>query len=76
MKARNVLAIAATYDVTDPFFGVRVGALRRKGLKSILKDEWIILDAQDHEIGLIQEDSTVLALLRRFVLGRLRPQTY
>ncbi len=76
MKARNVLDIAATYDVTDPFFGVRVGALRRKGLKSILKDEWIILDAQDREIGLIQEDSTALALLRRFVLGWLLPQTY
>jgi uncharacterized protein YxjI len=76
MKARNVLDISATYDVTDPALGARVGALRRKGLKSILKDEWLILDDKDREIGLIQEDSTALALLRRFAVGWLLPQTY
>jgi len=49
--------------------------LKRKGIKSILKDEWVIMDANDHEIGLIQEDSLALALLRRFVMD-LIPQTY
>jgi hypothetical protein len=59
----------------DPVEQVKVGALRRKGLKSILKDEWIILDAQDREIGLIAEDHWALALVRRFATN-LVPQTF
>jgi hypothetical protein len=65
--ARNWLDISATYDVTDAVTDQKVGALKRKGFKSILKDEWLILDAQDREIGLIQEESAVLALVRRFI---------
>jgi len=75
IKARNILDIAATYDVMDPESGEKVGALRRKGLKSMLKDEWIFMDANDNEIGLIKEDSIFLALVRRF-LTNLIPQTY
>jgi len=75
IQARNILDIAATYDVMDPESGEKVGALRRKGLKSMLKDEWIFMDANDNEIGLIKEDSIFLALVRRF-LTNLIPQTY
>ncbi|MDA3924835.1 MAG: hypothetical protein PF904_09075 [Kiritimatiellae bacterium] len=75
IQARNIIDIAATYDVIDPESGDKVGALRRKGLKSILKDEWVILDVNDNEIGLIKEDNVFLALLRRF-LTNLIPQTY
>ena len=39
---------------------------RRKGLKSLLKDEWTIMDPSDREIGLIKEDSALMATLRRF----------
>lgn len=69
IRARKILDIAATYDVFDVSTGQEypIGALRRKGLKSILKDEWLIFNTHDQEIGLIQEDSTALALLRRFV---------
>jgi uncharacterized protein YxjI len=73
--ARNVLDISATYDVFDPRTKAKVGALKRKGMKSMLKDEWLILDAQDKEIGLIQEDNVFLALVRRFVIN-LIPQTF
>lgn len=75
IKARNILDFSATYDVTDPATGEKVGALRRKGMKSILKDEWIFLDPDDTEIGLIQEDNLLLALLRRFIVN-LIPQYY
>lgn len=75
IKARQVLDWGATYDVYDAALGQKVGALRRKGLKSIIQDEWIILDDQDRELGLIQEDSMALALVRRFVLGFL-PQSF
>jgi len=73
--ARNVLDISATYDVYETATGEKIGALRRKGLKSILKDEWLILDQCDNEVGNIKEDSTTLALIRRFVLDII-PQTF
>ena len=41
----------------------------------MLRDEWIIMDASDNDVGLIQEDSMGLALLRRF-LTNLVPQTF
>jgi len=75
IKARNILDISATYDVTDPKTGQKLGALRRKGLKSMLRDEWLVLDARDQEVGLVQEDSMMLALVRRF-LSNLVPQTF
>ncbi|MBI5118852.1 hypothetical protein HZA56_20480 [Candidatus Poribacteria bacterium] len=75
IKARQVLDISATYDVVDPSTNQKVGALRRKGLKSILKDEWIFMDANDREIGFVKEDSMALALVRRF-LTNLIPQKY
>ena len=75
IQARQILDIAATYDVIDPASSEKVGALRRKGLKSILRDEWIFLDSSDREIGLLTEDSMALALVRRF-LTNLIPQKY
>jgi uncharacterized protein YxjI len=75
IQARQMLDISATYDVTDAQTGAKVGALKRQGLKSILKDEWLFLDTNDKEIGKIQEDSMALALVRRFLFG-LIPQTY
>lgn len=75
IQARSVLDIAATYDVYDSATNEKVGALRRKGLKSILKDEWIFLDPSDREIGLLKEDSLALALVRRFLIN-IFPQTF
>jgi len=75
IKARNILDISATYDVTETESGQKLGALRRKGLKSILRDEWLILDANDQEVGAIVEDSMLLALVRR-LLSNLVPQTF
>lgn len=75
ITARKIIDFSAAYDVVDPSTGEKVGALKRKGLKSMIKDEWIIMDTQDREIGLIQEENMVLALLRRFVIN-LIPQTY
>jgi uncharacterized protein YxjI len=74
--ARRIIDFSAAYDVYDPAqAGIKVGTLKRKGMKSLIKDEWIVMDAQDNEIGLIQEDSMLLALVRRF-LTNLIPQKY
>lgn len=75
IHARSIVDISAIYDVSDSQTGLRIGSLKRKGLKSILKDEWIILNVNDQEIGIIQEDSMGLALLRRLLVN-LIPQSY
>lgn len=75
IQARNMLDISATYDVIDATTFQKVGALRRKGIKSILKDEWLMLDHNDNEVGNIKEESTALALIRRFLIN-LIPQTF
>ena len=74
IQARQILDISAAYDVTDTPTGQKVGALRRKGMKSIIRDEWLVLDATDREIGLIQEESAFVAILRRFI--NLIPQSF
>ncbi len=75
IHARQVLDISATYDVTDSRTGERVGAVQRRGLRSLLRDEWTLKDPFDREIGVVREDSMGLALLRRF-LTNLVPQRF
>lgn len=77
IHARSWLDFAAAYDVVDTKTGEKVGALKRRGFKSMVRDEWIFMDADDNDIGLIQEESQLLALVRRFVpFGDFIPQTY
>ena len=76
IKARQIIDFSAAYDVIDSTTGEKVGALRRKGLKSILRDEWEVLDANDRPFGMLFEDSMGLAVLRRLVAGSLLPQNY
>lgn len=75
IKARQIIDFSAAYDVVDSATGQKVGALRRKGLASIFRDEWEILDVGDNLIGKLFEDSMGMALLRRF-LSNLIPQNY
>ncbi len=76
IKARQIIDFSAAYDVIDSTTTEKVGTLRRKGFKSILRDEWDVLDADDRLVGSLFEDSMGLAMLRRFVLGSLLPQNY
>jgi uncharacterized protein YxjI len=75
IKARQIIDFSAAYDVVDSITNQKVGALRRKGLQSMLRDEWEVLDVNDNRIGTLFEDSMGLALLRRF-LSSLIPQNY
>ena len=76
IKARQIMDFSAAYDVVDTDLNQKVGVLRRKGLRSILRDEWEVLDANDNMIGQLFEDSVGLAILRRLILGSLLPQNY
>jgi hypothetical protein len=75
IKARKIIDWGTAFDVTDSINNQKVGALQRRGWKSVLRKEWLIMDALDQEIGRIQEDSMMLALVRRFVMA-LIPQSY
>lgn len=75
IKARQIIDFSAAFDVVDSATGQKVGALRRRGLQSILRDEWEVLDVNDAVVGKLFEDSMGLALLRRFLTG-LVPQNY
>ncbi len=74
IKTPQILDIGATYNVYDTTTGEAVGAIRRKGLKSIVKDEWIFLSSAGREIGKLTESSIAGAILSRFF--NLIPQTY
>lgn len=76
IQARQIIDFSAAYDVIDSLSGARVGVLRRKGFRSMLRDEWEVLDAQEAPLGVLLEDNITQALLRRFLLGRWLPQNY
>lgn len=75
IKARSIIDFSAAYDVVETNTNTKIGALKRKGMKSIVKDEWIILDAEDNQIGFVREDSALLAMVRRLITTII-PQKY
>lgn len=75
IQARQIVDFSAAYDVIDSATGDKVGAFRRKGWKSMFRDQWAILDAADNEVGHVIEDTGLLAFLRRF-LTSLIPQGF
>lgn len=78
IQARSIIDFSAAYDIVDSSTGVSVGAMKRKGWKSILKDEWIFMDPAGLDIGRIKEDNMALAFIRRFGpwVGWLIPQSF
>ena len=79
INARQIVDFAAAYDVRDARSGEKIGALKRKGMRSLLRDHWIIMDANDVEIGEVMEDEMALAVMRRLVGGLgsiIAPQRY
>ncbi len=74
IQARQVIDWSAAYDIIDSQSGVKIGAARRKGFSSMMRDSWEVMDVDDRSIGKLEEDSMGLALLRRFI--NLIPQTF
>lgn len=64
VKAQQVIALNYVYDLTDLARGEKVGAVRTKGLKSIVRDAMEILDPAGEVIGHVIE--TGASILRRF----------
>jgi hypothetical protein len=75
IRTQQVFDISPTFEIIELPSGDKAGSLKRKGLKSILRDEWEIFDPNGVLIGKVEEDSTLFAILRRF-LTNLIPQKY
>ncbi len=79
IRTKSIWDISGTYDVFDPVANETVGALRRHGMKSMLKDEWSFIDSDGNPLGQITEDSMLKAVARRFIGGLatlFMPQAY
>ncbi len=74
IQARSVIDFSSAYDIVDPREGRKVGAVRRKGWSSILRDTWHLLDDRDQPVAELKETSAGMALLSRFVT--LIPQSF
>jgi len=76
IQARTIIDFSAAYDVMDSLTGEKVGVLRRKGWRSLLRDEWELLDAMEEPLAILHEDNPTRAMLRRLLLGSLLPLNY
>jgi hypothetical protein len=65
VKSRQAIAINFSYDVLDTQTGQMMGTVQKKGLRSIIRDKFIILDPVGTEIGYAEEQGA--SLLRRFI---------
>jgi len=74
VKTPDIFDVWATYGVWDSAAEEPVGAIRRKALASVIRDEWTFLSPGGEEIGTLKESSIVGALASRFV--NIIPQTY
>jgi len=63
IRARQLIGVNMCFDVFDAQSGQKVGTLRRRGFKSIIRDTWDILDQNDQPVGLVEEEGA--AFLRR-----------
>jgi hypothetical protein len=75
LDARQILDFSGAFDVIDSKTREKIGCLRRKGICSMIRDKWEILDRNDNLFAYIEEDSMGMALLRRF-LTNLIPQKF
>lgn len=68
IHARNIVDFGATYDVFESSTDTLLFSLRRKGLKSMfVRDHWDIFGPTEEPIADLQETSSGLALLRRYI---------
>lgn len=75
IKQRNLVDAWGGFDIIDPKKGVRLGTIRRKFWKSLLRTKWELLDSDENDIGMLIEDSLGYAIARRTFLGIL-PKKY
>jgi uncharacterized protein YxjI len=64
VKSKQVIAINFSYEVLDAETGQELGAVQKRGLRSIIRDKFHIFDASGNEVGYAEEQGA--SILRRF----------
>jgi uncharacterized protein YxjI len=63
VKSRQVIALNFSYEVSDAQTGEVLGVVQKQGLRSLVRDRFLLLDHSGAEIGHAEEQGA--ALLRR-----------
>jgi len=65
---RQVVSLQKQYDIFDSKSGAKLATIRQRSLKSIfIRDHMDLIDANGNEFGFVQETSSTLALVRRWI---------
>ena len=64
IRTRRLATLDREHDLLDPS-GVRLGCLRTRGIASLFRDQWDILDGQDNRVGEMVEEGP--AIWRRII---------
>lgn len=65
IRARQIVAINFTFDVVDAATGAMLGSVQKRGMRSLVRDRFLILDPSGAEVGMMEEQGA--SILRRFV---------
>ncbi len=74
IKTPQILDFGATYMISDATTGEDVGAIARKGLKSVVRDEWKFISTDNLQIGILTESGWARAIISRLI--NMVPQKY
>ncbi len=70
VKSKQALAINFSYEVLDTNTGEVLGSVQKQGLRSIIRDKFIILDSTGAEIGYAEEQgASIMRRIFRFLPG-------
>lgn len=67
LATQKIMDFNASFQVIESSSGAVLGSINRKGIASMVRDEWTIMDANGIQIGKVIEDSLLLALTRRLI---------
>lgn len=73
IRNRRFAAVNMEHDLFDAQSGQRLGVVRTRGMRSIFRDTWDILDAEERPVGLMIEDGAYFwRRIIRLIPGRHR----
>jgi hypothetical protein len=73
IRNRRFAAVNMEHDLFDSQSGQRLGVVRTRGMRSIFRDTWDILDAEERPVGIMIEDGAYFwRRIIRMIPGRHR----
>jgi uncharacterized protein YxjI len=55
LKSKQIIAINFCFDITDAITGRHIATIQKRGLKSLVRDTFLILDPAGNQIGMMEE---------------------